>query len=65
MARKSSEQYVCVVGMNYPGPDGPNHRSEPGDPYLGDQAEELLKRGLIVPARAGSSQPGDEEGKSE
>jgi hypothetical protein len=65
MASKSSPktEYVCRFGLNYPGPDGPLHRSEEGDPYLGDNAEELLEQGLIVPASAGSSQPGDEEGK--
>lgn len=74
MAKKSSSphahehEFLCAVGLNYPGPDGPRHRSEAHEPYLGDTPEPLLERGWIYrnPAFvAGSSKPGEQEGKAE
>ncbi|MCW2767538.1 MAG: hypothetical protein JWO11_3497 [Nocardioides sp.] len=43
---------------------GKNKSFKVGDPYAGDDVELYLEIGLIVPASAGSNQPGNDDGSA-
>lgn len=69
MAKASPEYVVNQPFMRTDHTTGLDARYELGDRYSGPDVDAYIDRGLIVPAPAGPSQPGDagsnEEGKSE
>lgn len=60
-AAEEAASYLCGEVAFHEVENGVDTRFEPGEPYTGRHAAARLKQELIVPAPAGSSQPGSEE----
>lgn len=59
-------KWIAAIGGHYIDPkSGGNVRFEAGEPYFGPNPEKLAAQGIVVPAPAGSSQPGKESERDE